>query len=67
MDYYLVHIEGDSMSLYPSQDKAITAIQVFKKIDPTITPCVISVSSETLKRLVGTEKASQLLQSMSND
>ena len=67
MDYYLVHIECESMSLYPSQDKAITAIQVFKKIDPTITPCIYSVTPETLKKLVGTERANQLLQGMDND
>ena len=67
MDYYLVHIEGESMALYLSQDKALIAIQVFKKIDPTITPCIYSVTHETLNKLVGAERANQLLQGMDND
>lgn len=67
MDYYLVHIEGESMALYPSQDKALIAIQVFKKIDPTITPCIYFVTSKTLQKMLGTERANQLLQGLDND
>ena len=55
------------MSLYRSQDKALIIIQVFKKIDPTITPCIYSVTSETLRKMVGTERANQLLQGLDND